>query len=151
MKKMKNRLEGILETDSGTINDREAIQPLSPANIQLSVTVNINNSTIMTPAIEQKRKGSRAKMKRGIFTSFIHAAMKEAVLECLEDGSFYAEIPSCPGVWADAETEEKCLQVLQEVLEEWLLFKLRDGDKNFPVIDDINLNKEWKENVSWAG
>jgi len=147
---MKNRLEGTFGTDFGIINDRETIQSVSPANIQLSVTVNINNSTIMTPLPEPKRKGSRAKMKRGIFTSFIHAAMKEAVLEHLEDGSFYAEIPSCPGVWADAETEEKCLQVLQEVLEEWLLFKLRDGDKDFSVIGDIDLNREWKENISWA-
>lgn len=78
------------------------------------------------------------KMAGGLFTSFIDAAMKEAKVEHLENGNFYAEIPSCLGVWADGETEEECfLKTLQEVLEEWLLFKLRDGDKDFPVIGGV--------------
>ncbi|GAB6275088.1 MAG: hypothetical protein STSR0004_19530 [Peptococcaceae bacterium] len=148
---MRNRLEDTFGIDFGIINDWEAIQPVNPTNTPLSITVNINNSTIITPTLEPKRKESKAKMRRGVFTSFIHAAMKEAILERLEDGSFYAEIPSCPGVWADAKTEEKCFHVLQEVLEEWLLFKLRDGDKNFPVIGGVDLNREWKEDIFWAG
>ena len=33
-----------------------------------------------------------------------------------------------PGVWVNEATLDCCRQVLQEVLEEWLLLKLRDRD-----------------------
>jgi len=69
--------------------------------------------------------------------------MREAVVERLEDGTFFAKIPSCAGVWADGVNEEECLAVLQEVLEEWLLFKLRDGDKDIPLLGGVDLNHEW--------
>lgn len=36
--------------------------------------------------------------------------------------------PGGPGVWANEATLDCCRQVLQEVLEEWLLLKLRDRD-----------------------
>ncbi|MEW6770114.1 MAG: type II toxin-antitoxin system HicB family antitoxin [Bacillota bacterium] len=57
-------------------------------------------------------------MAGGILTSFIDAAMKEVKIEQLDNGRFYAEIPSCPGVWANGETEDECIIVLREVLEE---------------------------------
>jgi len=86
----------------------------------------------------------RAKMSGGLFTTFIDAAIKNSKIEQLKDGTFYAEIPSCLGVWADGETKEKCLQALQEVLEEWIFFKLRDGDKDFPILNGVNLNEKRK-------
>ena len=72
-------------------------------------------------------------MGRGAFTTFIQAAMKEAVIERLEDGIFFAEIPPCPGVWADGKNEKECLTTLQEVLEDWLLFKLQDRDNDISI------------------
>ncbi len=130
---------------------REAqIPQMAPGTIIMKV--NIENTTINVPSPESStRKGVRAKMGGGMLTSFIDAAMKEAVVEELSDGTFYAEIPSCPGVWADGKTRNECLKTLQEVLEEWLLFKLRDGDKDFPVLGGIDLNREWTEDRSWAG
>jgi predicted RNase H-like HicB family nuclease len=41
--------------------------------------------------------------------------------------------------WASGKTLEKCRRELQEVLEDWLLLKLHDGD-SLPVIDGIDLN-----------
>jgi predicted RNase H-like HicB family nuclease len=105
---------------------------LRPGQVIINV-VSVNNSTIMTETPKRRRR-AKAKMPGGVFTSFIEAAMKEARVEKFEDGSYYAEIPSCPGVWANGDTEEECLATLQEVLEEWLLFKLRDGDKDIPNI-----------------
>jgi predicted RNase H-like HicB family nuclease len=32
------------------------------------------------------------------------------------------------GVWANEDSLDRCREVLQEVLEEWLLLKLRDRD-----------------------
>ncbi|WP_409375860.1 type II toxin-antitoxin system HicB family antitoxin [Candidatus Sordicultor fermentans] len=48
-------------------------------------------------------------------------------------------MPSCPGVWANEKTLEECRDVLKEVLEEWIVLKLRNGDQ-LPSIGGINLN-----------
>jgi predicted RNase H-like HicB family nuclease len=61
-------------------------------------------------------------------TRYIHEAMKRAQFRSLEDGSYFGEIPALPGVWANEPTPKQCRQVLQEVLEEWLVLKIRDGD-----------------------
>ena len=74
-----------------------------------------------------------------ILTAFVETAMHEARYEMLEDGTFFGEIPSCPGVWANEKTLEVCRDVLREVLEEWLILKLRDGDF-IPTIGGIDLN-----------
>lgn len=99
---------------------------------------------MMTSAVPTKKP-------TGIISQFIEAAMKQAEIEILSDGKFYAEIPSCRGVWADGDSKEECLATLQEVLEEWILFKLRDGDKDFPVLNDADLNSDWVEDNSWGG
>ncbi|MBC7077967.1 MAG: type II toxin-antitoxin system HicB family antitoxin [Synergistales bacterium] len=65
--------------------------------------------------------------------------MHEATYKMLEDGTFFGEISSCPGVWANEKTLEMCRNVLREVLEEWLILKLRDGDP-LPSIGGISLN-----------
>ena len=65
--------------------------------------------------------------------------MYEARYKMLENGTFFGEIPSCPGVWANEKTLELCRDVLREVLEEWLILKLRDGDL-IPTIGGIDLN-----------
>ena len=74
-----------------------------------------------------------------ILTAFTEAAMYEATYKMLEDGTFFGEIPSCPGVWANEKTLEMCRNVLREVLEEWLILKLRYGDP-LPSIGGISLN-----------
>ena len=75
----------------------------------------------------------------GILTDYIMIAMEKKVTEKLEDGSYYAYIPSCPGVWANEMTIDECHAVLREVLEGWLLIKLLDNDQLKPI-DGISLN-----------
>ena len=74
-----------------------------------------------------------------ILTAFIEAAMHEAKYKILEDGTFFGEIPSCPGVWANEKTQDECRDVLREVLEEWMVLKLRNGGQ-LPSIGGIDLN-----------
>ena len=95
---------------------------------------------------------SLAKETPGIITRFITAAMKQTKVEILDDddGRFYGEIPPCRGVWATGKTKEECLGSLREVLEEWTMFKLRDNDKDFPVLDNVDLNIERQEARSWG-
>lgn len=54
--------------------------------------------------------------------------MKRAHYKNLADGSGFGEIPGLVGVWASERTLGQCRLVLQEVLEEWLVLKIRDGD-----------------------
>jgi len=70
---------------------------------------------------------------------YIQTALRQAKYEILDDdGSFYGEIPACNGVYANASTLEECREQLEEVLEEWILFRIY---KNIPlpVVDGIEL------------
>lgn len=66
-----------------------------------------------------------------MLTTYIHAALGKAKYEILkDDGSYYGEIPGFKGIYANAATLEKCREELEEVLEEWILFRI---SKNLPV------------------
>jgi len=75
-----------------------------------------------------------------MLTEYIAKAMDKAVYELLSDGGWYGEIPPCRGVWATGENKEECTRTLQEVLEGWLVLKLRDNDPDIPVIDGVSLD-----------
>ena len=68
----------------------------------------------------------------------MNKAIERSSYKRLDDGSWFAEIPGFDGVWANAVTVEACRKELLEVLEEWLLLKVRDGDE-IPSIDGIQL------------
>jgi predicted RNase H-like HicB family nuclease len=59
---------------------------------------------------------------------YTQKALEEAEYKRLDDGTWFAEIPGFEGVWANGATVEKCRRELVEVLEEWIMLKLRDGD-----------------------
>jgi predicted RNase H-like HicB family nuclease len=62
---------------------------------------------------------------------YLQAALRHAHYEVLtDDGSFYGEIALCNGVYANASTLEECREQLEEVLEEWVLFRVY---KNLPL------------------
>jgi predicted RNase H-like HicB family nuclease len=74
-----------------------------------------------------------------MLTEYIHAALAEATYEILpEDHSYYGEIPSCQGVYATAKTLEACRRELEEVLEEWVLFRI-SKQLPLPAIGTIEL------------
>ena len=75
-----------------------------------------------------------------MLTSYIHTAMAHAHYEILPDGTFYGEIPDCRGVWADGTTLEACREKLQEVLEEWIIFRLTN-DVSLPAIGGVALGR----------
>lgn len=74
-----------------------------------------------------------------MLTNYLRAAMRQAKYEILpDDGTFYGEIPGFQGVYANADTLEACREELEEVLEEWILFRV---SKNLalPAVDGIEL------------
>lgn len=74
-----------------------------------------------------------------MIAEYIANVIKSAKYEILsEDNSIYAEIPGFQGVYANAETFEECRSELIEVLEEWLIFRLRKN-LDLPIIHGIDL------------
>lgn len=69
---------------------------------------------------------------------YIQKALQKAQYKLLDDGTWFAAIPSFEGVWANAKTVEECRRELQEVLEEWLVLKIRDRDP-IPEIEGIEI------------
>jgi predicted RNase H-like HicB family nuclease len=68
---------------------------------------------------------------------YIQAALRQAKYEILPDeGSYYGEVPTCQGVYAQAPTLEACREELREVLEEWVLFRVHQH-LSLPVIDGM--------------
>ncbi len=63
-----------------------------------------------------------------MLTEFIEKRIALARYKILEDGTYFGEIPGLKGVWANAKTLEQCREELRNVLEDWLVLKLRDGN-----------------------
>jgi len=76
-----------------------------------------------------------------MITDYIKAGLKKAQYKQLDDGSWYADIPKFQGVWANGSSVEECRDELQEVLEEWLILKIRDRDP-IPVVNGIKIKIE---------
>ena len=73
-----------------------------------------------------------------MLNQYIQKALERAEYKRLDDQTWFAEIPGFTGVWANAPTVEICRKELVEVLEEWVLLKLKDNDP-IPVIDGIEI------------
>lgn len=73
-----------------------------------------------------------------MLTQYMGKALERAEYKKLDDGTWFAEIPGFTGVWANASSVEACRSELLEVLEEWLLLKLRDRDP-IPTVEGIEI------------
>ena len=69
---------------------------------------------------------------------YVQKAIEKATYKQLKNGTWFAEIPGFPGVWANGKTVEACRKELWEVLEEWLVLKLRD-DEPLPKIQGVTV------------
>lgn len=59
---------------------------------------------------------------------FITKRLVNARYKILDNGTYFGEIPGLPGVWANAKNLERCREELREVLEDWLVLKIRDQE-----------------------
>jgi predicted RNase H-like HicB family nuclease len=63
-----------------------------------------------------------------MITDYIEAAIAEAKYEIIEDEEpFYGEVPSLVGVWAAGKTLEECRKNLAEVIDGWIIVRLKKG------------------------
>lgn len=62
---------------------------------------------------------------------YIEAALSSAKYEIIDDEEpFYGEVPGLKGVWATGKTLEECRENLREVIDGWIVVRLR---KNLPI------------------
>lgn len=75
---------------------------------------------------------------------YLNASLHAAQYKKLDDNSWFVEIPGLDGVWANGESVEVCRKELVEVLEEWLILHIRDGDP-IPAINGIEIRIQHEE------
>ena len=73
-----------------------------------------------------------------MLTEYIQKALERAQYKKIDNETWFAEIPGFKGVWANANNVEKCRHELKEVLEEWLILKIRDQD-TIPKIEGAEI------------
>jgi len=64
-----------------------------------------------------------------MIAEYINAALARATYERIEDerNPYYGKISVLKGVWATGKTLEECRNHLVEVIEGWLIVRLRKG------------------------
>jgi len=66
---------------------------------------------------------------------YVETALAQAKYEIIDDAEpYYGEIPELQGVWASGGTLEECRHNLKEVIEGWIIVRLRKG-LSIPPID----------------
>ena len=63
-----------------------------------------------------------------MLSEYISEKLKRARYKLLEDRTYFGEIPGLRGVWANAKNLEECREELREVLEDWILLKIRSRE-----------------------
>ena len=59
---------------------------------------------------------------------YIEAALARARYDVIRDEEpYYGEVPDLKGVWATGKTLEECRKRLAEVIEGWIIIRLKKG------------------------
>ena len=74
-----------------------------------------------------------------LFDRYVAAVAQQVNCVC-EDNHFYCDAIGFSGVWGEGDSAEAALNDFREALEEWVLIKVEDGDKDLPVVAGIDLN-----------
>ncbi len=83
-----------------------------------------------------------------MISNYIQAALNHAKYDIIDDEEpYYGEIPPLQGVWASAKTLEKCREILIEVLEGWIILRIRNN-QSIPSIDGVEITVPREISVS---
>ena len=65
---------------------------------------------------------------------YIQAALAQAKYEIIKDEEpYYGEVPGLQGVWATGKTLEECRKNLADVIDGWIVVRLKKGLSIPPV------------------
>ena len=76
-----------------------------------------------------------------VLSDYVEEAMRQAVYDKLDDGTFAGRIPTCLGVVAFGATLRECERELRSTLEDWILVGLKFKHP-LPIVAGIDLNRE---------
>jgi len=83
-----------------------------------------------------------------VIREYVEAALGKARYEIIEDEEpYYGEVPELQGVWANGKTLEECRRNLAEVIDGWLVVRLRKG-LPIPPIDGHSVREPERIEVS---
>lgn len=69
-----------------------------------------------------------------MLTEYIEAAISKAKYELINNKEqYYGEVPDLEGVWATGKTLEECCKNLAEVIDGWLVVRLKKGLPSPPI------------------
>jgi len=72
---------------------------------------------------------------------YIQSALERAKYEIINDEEpYYGEIPELKGVWATGTTLEECRKKLAEVIDGWIIIRLKKG-LPIPTIGGYNIEE----------
>ena len=63
-----------------------------------------------------------------MFEKYLQKALSKAEYKLLDNAEWFVSIPGFDGVWASGVNVEETRSELIEVLEDWLLLKLKDNE-----------------------
>jgi len=90
---------------------------------------------------ENRNRGGYHTHMVAMIIPYINAALAHARYEHITDEEpYYGEIPELPGVWATGMTLEECRKNLAEVVDGWIIVRLRKG-LSIPSIDNITIEE----------
>ena len=83
-----------------------------------------------------------------MITEYIEAALSRAKYEIIDDEEpYYGEVVELEGVWANGKTLEECRRNLAEVIDGWLVVRLKKG-LPIPAIGEHRLEELKRLEVS---
>jgi predicted RNase H-like HicB family nuclease len=63
-----------------------------------------------------------------MIVQYIEAALGKAKYDIIRDEEpYYGEVPGLKGVWATGKTLEECRKNLSEVIEGWIIVRIKKG------------------------
>ena len=69
---------------------------------------------------------------------YIQAALEHSKYQIIDDEEpYFGEGPELQGVWVSGKTLEECRKNLEEVIDEWIIIRLRKG-LPIPPIGTLN-------------
>jgi predicted RNase H-like HicB family nuclease len=76
-----------------------------------------------------------------MIVQYIEAALSHARYEIIDDEEpYYGEVPELAEVWATGKTLEECRKNLAEIIDGWIVVRLRRG-LSIPPIDNLTIEE----------
>lgn len=104
---------------------------------RVELTTAFTNEITMVKVAASTRDGF---MPTQLVDRYISAALRRSLTEKMEDGTYFATIPALGQVWASGDSVTEADEALREIVSQWIELKIEDQDRDFPVIDTVDLN-----------